>query len=396
MADSHLVICGGGIAGIEALLRVRRLMGDSVEVTLLSPECELAYRPLSVLEPFTPESIRRYPLERVASDTGANWIMDRLARVDTSACKVQTEGGREFAYDALLLALGAKECSPFEHAHVFTDRDAGQSLRGILQDIERGHVTAVAFVVPSWPVWPVPLYELALMTAERVRSLGFRAQITFITPEARPLKAFGQAAGEATLRLLAQAGITLYTGVIPQVPAPRLVTFDETRVDAQRIVTLPKVTGPGVRGIPAGTAWFVPIDERCLVRHTGGHVFAAGDATDFPVKHGGIGAQQADTAAAGIAHLLGVGERPKPLRPVIHGTLLTGHRPLYLTARVIDGLGWHSQVHEQPPWPARHKVVAEELGPYLANLDSVNTSTRHGGGRPLVSPRADGRRSATR
>jgi sulfide:quinone oxidoreductase len=373
MADSHLVICGGGIAGIEALLRLRRLMGDSVRVTLLSPESEFAYRPLSVLEPFAPQSIRRYPLERIASDTDANWIMDGLARVDTSACQVHTDGGREFAYDALLLALGATQCSPFEHAHLFTDRDAGQSFRGILQEIERGHVTAVAFVAPNWPVWPVPLYELALMTAERVRSLGVHAQITFITPEPRPLKAFGQAAGEATLRLLAQAGIKVYTGVIPQVPAPHLVTFGETRVEAQRIVTLPKVSGPGVRGIPAGTAWFVPIDERCLVRHTRGRVFAAGDATDFPVKHGGIAAQQADTAAAGIAHLLGVGERPEPLCPEIHGTLLTGHRPLYLAARVIDGLGWHSQVHEQPPWPVRQKVVTEELGPYLANLDPVST-----------------------
>ena len=124
-------------------------------------------------------------------------------------------------------------------------------------------------------------------------------------------------------------------------------------------------------GIPAGTAWFVPIDERCVVQGVDGRVFAAGDATDFPVKHGGIGTQQADTAAASIAHLIGVADRPPPLRPVIRGMLLTGDRPMYLAARVIDGLGWHSEVYEQPPWPARQKVIAEELGPYLANLDAV-------------------------
>jgi len=302
--------------------------------------------------------------------------MDRLARVDTGARKVHTDGGRELPYDALLLALGAEESSPFEHAHVFTDRDAGQSFRSVVQDLEQGHAKSVAFVVPNWPVWPIPLYELALMTAERVRSLRLGAQITFITPEAPPLKAFGQAAGEATLRLLAQAGIRLYTGVIPGVPAPQLVTFGERRVAAQRIVSLPKVTGPGVPGIPAGSAWFVPINERCIVQHTDGRVFAAGDATDFPVKHGGIGAQQGDTAVAGIAHLIGIGERPAPLRPVIRGTLLTGDRPLYLAARVVDGLGWHSEVHEHPPWPARQKVVAEELGPYLAKLHPVTASPR--------------------
>jgi sulfide:quinone oxidoreductase len=100
-----------------------------------------------------------------------------------------------------------------------------------------------------------------------------------------------------------------------------------------------------------------------------GRVFAAGDATDFPVKHGGLGAQQADTAAAGIARLAGCGQRPPPFDPVIRGMLLTGDRPLYLTARVTAGLGWRSEDYEQPPWRADEKVVAEELGPYLANLD---------------------------
>jgi sulfide:quinone oxidoreductase len=376
MADPHVVICGGGIAGIEALLRVRRLAREDFRLTLVSPDSDFAMRPLSVLEPFAPASVPRYPLSRVASDTGAEWIMDRLVRVDTGARKVLTDDGRELAYDALLLALGAEESSPFEHAHVFTDRDGGRSFRGMLDEIEQGHINAVAFVVPSWHAWPVPLYELALMTAQHMDRLGLRAQITFITPEARPLKAFGEAAGEAAVRLLEEAAITLYTGAQAQVPSPHLVTFGETHVKAQRVVTLPKVTGPGVPGIPAGTGWFVPIDEWCVVPGTDGRVFAAGDATDFPVKHGGIGAQQADTAAAGIAHLLGAGKRPAPLQPVIRGTLLTGSQPIHLLARVVDGLGWHSQVYEHAPWPAQQKVVAEELGAYLAELEPITAAAR--------------------
>lgn len=369
MAGFNVVICGGGIAGIEGLLRLRRLAGNGVQVTLLSPEDDFVYRPLAVREPFGLADTRRYPLERIASHTGASWVRDRLERVDVDAWTVHTVGGRELSYDALLLALGARESSPYEHAHVFSDRDAGQSFRGIVRGIELGDVKSVAFVLPDWPVWPLPLYELALMTAEHARGMSRSAQITFITPEGRPLKAFGQAAGEAIGRLLAQAGIKLYTGVVARVPAPRLVTFGDTRLEAERIVTLPRVTGPAVPGVPAGPGWFVPIDERCLVQDTNGNVFAAGDATDFAVKHGGIAAQQADTAAAGIAHLAGVGERPPPLQPVIRGMLLTGNRPLYLAACVINGLGWRSEVYEQPPWPAEEKVVAEELGSYLTATD---------------------------
>jgi sulfide:quinone oxidoreductase len=111
------------------------------------------------------------------------------------------------------------------------------------------------------------------------------------------------------------------------------------------------------------------VDEFCRVRDTDGHIFAAGDATDLPVKQGGVGAQQADTAAAGIAHLAGAAEAPKPLRPVIRGMLLTGRDPLYLAAHLIAGRGWLAQILDKPPWPADEKVVAEELGPYLDDFE---------------------------
>jgi sulfide:quinone oxidoreductase len=374
MGTLKVVICGAGIAGAEGLLRLRRLAGDRVDVTLLSPDTDLIYRPLAVREPFAPASIRRYPLEQIAADTGTTWIRDGLARVDARACAVHTEGDRELPYDALLLALGARQSAPFEHARVFTDRDGGQSFREIVHEVELGRIGSIAFVLPDGPVWPLPLYELALMTAELARRMSLATQITFITPEVMPLKAFGQAADEAILRLLAEAGIEQHTGVVARVPAPGQVEFGGTLLEAERIVTLPRVTGISLPGVPAGARWFVPIDQRCRVQETPGHVFAAGDLTDFIVKHGGVGAQQADTAAAGIAHIAGAAERPAPLQPVIRGMLLTGGRPLYLTARLSDDVGWRSQVFDQPPWPPDQKVIAEELGPYLAGLDASGLS----------------------
>jgi sulfide:quinone oxidoreductase len=368
MGGLEVLVCGGGIAGIEGLLRLRRLAGDRVQLTLVSPEDELVYRPLAVREPFGLGGVRRYALERIASDTGTSWIRDRLARVDVDAGTVDTEGGLKLPYGALLLALGGRESSPYEHAHVFSGRGRDQYFRRILQDIEMGHVRSVAFVLPDGPAWPIPLYELALLTAARTRSMRLDAQITVITPEGRPLKAFGQAAGDAVLRLLAQAGIELHMGVVARVPTSQLVMLGDTRLEVERIVTLPRITGPAVPGLPAGTRWSIPVDDRCLVEETNGRVFAAGDATDFAVKHGGIGAQQADTAAAGIAHLAGVGERPPPVRPVIRGMLLTGARPLYISAQVIAGLGWRSEIYEEPPWPAEEKVMAEELGSYLESF----------------------------
>jgi len=368
-ARFEVVVCGGGIAGVEGLLRLRRLGGDRLRLTLVSPEPDLVYRPLAVWEPFAGSGVLRYPLERVAADVGARWVQDRLSSVDDAKRTVHTEAGATLSYDALLIAIGAQESSPYPYADTFTDRNADETFYGIVQEIETGNLNSVAFVLPREWVWPLPLYELALMTAQRARSANRKPRITFITSEVRPLQAFGQAAGEAIVRLLQQAGITLHTGAAARVPSPRVVSFGETQLEAQRIVTLPKITGPALPGVPAGTRWFIPINERCVVPSTEGRVFAAGDATDFPVKQGGIGAQQADTSASGIAHIAGLANRPAALQPVIRGMLLTGDQPLYASAHVISGLGWRSEIYPHPPWPSEQKIVAEELGPYLHILN---------------------------
>jgi hypothetical protein len=286
MAGLNVLICGGGSLVSRVCLRLRRLAGERIELTLVSPEEELVCRPLAVRDPFALEGVHRYPLERIASDTGAKWIQDRLERIDVDARTMHTEGGRGLSYDAC--SYGAVSCAP------------------------------------------------------------------------------------SASNMLDEAAVELHKGVVARVPATHLVIVGETRLEVERIVTLPRITGPAVPGLPAGTDWFLPVDQRCRVEETNGRGFAAGDATDFPVKHGGIGAQQADTAAAGIAHLPGCGERPPPFDPVIRGMLLTGDRPLYLTAHVIAGLGWRSEIYEQPPWPADEKVLAEELGPYLASLDAAS------------------------
>jgi sulfide:quinone oxidoreductase len=372
----EVVVCGGGVAGVEALLRLRQLGGDRMRLTMVSPDPDLVYRPLAVMEPFASSGVRRYPLERITADVGARWVRDGLSSVDHANRAVHTESGKTLRYDALLLAIGARESSPYEHALVFTDRDAGATLRGLVRDVELGVVKSLAFVLPHEWAWPLPLYELALMTAARARSMDVNPQITFVTSEGRPLKAFGQAGGDAVVRLLEEAGITLHTGIVAQVPAPGVLRLDGTQLEAERIVTLPKITGRAIRGIPAGSRWFVPIDQWCVVWATDGRVFAAGDGTDFPVKQGGIAAQQADTAAAGIAHVAGLGHRPPALHPVIRGALLTGGRPLYVAAHVVAGLGWQSEIYERPPWPPEDKIVAEELGPYLRKLEPAALPSR--------------------
>jgi sulfide:quinone oxidoreductase len=371
MREFSVVVAGGGVAAIEGVLRLRRLLGDGVRITLLAPNDEFAFRALSVKEPFALGGAERYPVRHLARDAGADWVQDTLAWIDPDGQVVHTSGGRELPYDALLAAVGARTSPAYEHVTTFRDAEADALLSGLVEDIEGGYTKSVAFIAPPGPVWQLPLYELALMTAERAGSMGMPdVRLTVVTPDEAPLAVFGPKVSEAVERLLDEAGIAVHSSTVAEVPAAKALrlTPGDSELEADRIVALPAISGPGIRGLPSGGAdGFIPIDAHCGVPGTGGRIFAAGDATAFPVKHGGLGAEQADTAAAAIAHLADAVGEPQPFQPVIRGMLLTGAAPLYMTARLADGGSFESEVSDQPLWPSGAKVAADELNDYLAS-----------------------------
>jgi sulfide:quinone oxidoreductase len=386
MGDFRVVVCGGGIAGVEALLRLRRLAGDSLNLELVAPEEELVYRPMAVREPFAFGPPKRYPLNRIAHDCDAHWTKDSLAWVDHDAQVIHTGEGGRIGYDALVVAVGARQIEAYEHVATFHDADADAAYRGIVQDVEGGFSHSVAFIEPAGPVWPLPLYELALMTAERALSMDIRdLELVLVTPERRPLAVFGKAVSDVVTDRLAQAGIQVYTEAVAKVPEARRLLIEAQHVELhpERMIALPRIAGPSARGLPgAGAHGFLPIDARCTVPGTGGRVFAAGDAADYPIKQGSIGTQMADTAAAAIAVLAGAQTDSPRFNPVVRGKLLTGHDPVFISANPTTAESFKSEVFDTPPWPADEKVIAEELGPYLDGLGDARTRTR---GRALFT-----------
>jgi len=370
MTEFRVVICGGGIAAVEGLLRLRRLLGDSAMLRLVAPNEELVYRPLAVREPFAGGPPARRALKRIAAHCDTELTNDTLDWVDRDAQVVHTASGTQIEYDALLVAIGARQVAPFEHVRTFDDSTADDTYRGVLQDIEEGYSGSIAFLLPEGPVWPLPLYELALMTAERARSMGIEGlEIVLATPEPEPLAIFGHGASRVVASRLEQAGATVYASAVAEVPEARRLLIQPQGVELrpERMIAMPRVEGPAIRGLPGADAdGFIPIDQHCCVPGTGGRVYAAGDAVSYPVKHGGLGAQMADTAAAAIARMAGASVEARPFQPVIRGKLLTGGDPLYISARLVGTTGFESEVHDQPPWPEDDKVVAEELGAYMA------------------------------
>jgi sulfide:quinone oxidoreductase len=308
----NVLIAGGGVAGLEAALALRELAGDRVTTTMLAPEPEFVYRPLRVREPFAGPKTDHYSLAEITSDIGVVLKRDAFKWLDAAHHTVHTDTGEQLRYDALLMAMGARLRPRFRHALTIDDRKLDEQLHGLIQDLESGYIHKLAFIAPQPMPWPLPLYELALLTARRAYEMNESVSITIVTPEDAPLAVLGKAVSEAVQRALASAGIQVISGTHAETPKQgRVSLFPQGgTLNVDRIVALPELFGPSTPGVGDNDDHgFIPIDTYCRVRGLDG-VFAAGDATDFALKYGGIAAQQADVAAEGIAKLAGVSIDP--------------------------------------------------------------------------------------
>lgn len=362
-SPADVLIAGGGVAALEALIALRELAGDRVRVTLLSPQPDFVYRPLAVAEPFCLGRATRHPLAAVVRDFGA--LLDRaaLAEVEPAEHRVTLGDGTTRSYDSLLVAVGARGRPVFRHAITFGEDDAPEALSGLLADLEDGYVRRIAFVVPSSTAWSLPLYELAIMTARHVWGAGMDGvSITFVTPEATPLELFGAEGSRLVAGLLADEGIEFVGSASPDV-IHNAVVLPDRRIEASRIVTLPVPEGPAIPGLPADAAGFIGVDEHGAVPGLDG-VYAAGDATAFPIKQGGLAAQQAVAAAEAIAARHGADLDPQPYRPVLRGMLLTGGRERFLRGPV-GATAAVPQAADHALWWPPAKIATRYLAPYL-------------------------------
>jgi sulfide:quinone oxidoreductase len=370
----NVVIAGGGVGAIEAMLCLHELGPERISTTIVAPNPEFVDVPMVVQEPFGRPLAKRYPLARIADDAGAELCVDSVAWLDSEFRVAHTIGGEEFRYDALLLAPGATVYPRYRYSVTLDPAHLDDQLHGLIQDVEGvggGHVHALVFVVPDGSAWPLPIYELALMTAGRAMEMSAEVEITIVTPEPAPLAIFGPVVADHIGRVLETSGIRTFTSTRCAVHGPGLVALHPgTReIRADRVVALPQLFGPSIGGVPTNAdGGFISTDGQGSVPGLE-RVWAVGDATDFPIKFGGIAAQQADVAAQSIAMLAGSGVEPERFRPELHAVLLTAERPLLLSAELDGGTVIHSQIFEVPAGSAPAKIAARYLTPYLAELD---------------------------
>ena len=103
----------------------------------------------------------------------------------------------------------------------------------------------------------------------------------------------------------------------------------DSPIEADRVITAAQLRVRRIPGIPASWWGFVPTDMAGRVEGLTG-VYAAGDMTTYPIKQGGLAAQQGDRIAHTIAASLGVPVRELRSTHILRARLLGGEQPLLL------------------------------------------------------------------
>jgi len=347
-------------------MAIRDHAGERVDITLAAPDPDFVYKPLIVEEPFSAQPAEQHALAPIAEQFDAQFIQQPITAVLPKAHKVELADGSSLEYDKLILCIGARPRPAFAHAVPLRTDGTVIPIDSLLRETESSESGVMAFVIPPGRTWPLPVYELALMAQRRVRELGVQGvECLVVTPEESPLIVFGRAASDAVSSLLAARGIKIRTAVRVKEAASGqlLLAPGDERIEIGQMVSLPVLEGPDLAGIPADEEGFIPIDDHARVRGVE-DVYAAGDGTNFPIKHGGIGTEEADAAAEHIAASLGAEIDPQPFRPVIRGKLLTGDDSLHMQHDVAGGGGEGTASPDYLWWPPG-KVAGRYLSAFL-------------------------------
>lgn len=373
---TRVLLAGGGFAAVEAILALRELMGEAVQMTLLAPEPRLAYRPAATVEAFGSMPSRAYDLKAICADLGVDYRRDRLEAVAASQHRVRLASYASLDYDVLILALGARATVAIPGALTFRDQRDIPQFRGLLSELRAGAAGRIVFAVPSGCTWPLALYELALMAAAYADENGVPAEISLATPAKAPLELFGAQASRRVAGLLAEREVRFHGGFAPAYVRRdgALVLHFDGALQADRVVAVPQLRGPRISGVPGDWWSFAPTGPGGRIEGLE-DVYAAGDMTSFPIKQGGLAAQQADEIAADIATAHGLDVPAPPAERVVRARLLGGANPLFLCV-VLDRRGQpiESSIEREDPGETQDdsaKVIGRYLTPYLHERESL-------------------------
>lgn len=313
-AKPHVVVLGGGFAGLESLFYLKYKLEDRANFTLVSDQTHFHFKPNTIYIPFgqPPENFEvdlRPPLRKQEIE----FVIANVKSIDPENRQVITDG-RKVSYDYLVVATGAKMRSEeipglSEHAITVWTPDDMLRLRDRIawakERADGNNRTRFLFLVPPNNRCSGPLYEMVLMLDTHLRDQGWRecVDLIYATKEEAFIEAFGPRLNTVVTDEFRQRHIEGHKGFVVTGIEPGKASFQNgERLPFDVLVSFPPyVASTAFEHLPRDERNFIQVERDS--RRVSGHdrIFAAGDTADFPIKQAFLALLQGDAVGDHVA-----------------------------------------------------------------------------------------------
>jgi len=318
MVDQKMaLVLGGGVGGLAAANRLRKLLPSRHRVVLVDRERDVLFQPsllwLAVGDR-APSDIQRSL--RSLARKGVEVVTGPIERIAT-ATRTVSVGGQEIRGDAIIVSLGADlapEMIPglAEAGHNLYTLAGASAFEAALRAFTGGRIV----VLTATPAYKCPAapYEAAMLVEAALRRRGMRerAQLDMYAAESGPMIVTGPVLSGQVREMVESKGIGYHPEhqVTSVDPAARRLTFaNGATADFDLLLYVPPHRAPAVvrdAGLLAASGW-VAADRSTFETAVAG-IWAIGDVVSIPLTMGkplpkaGVFAQaQAEVVADNIA-----------------------------------------------------------------------------------------------
>lgn len=313
-----VLVLGGGFAGIEAAIYLRR---QELEVTLVSDRDYFYIYPTSIWIP-TGEATREdvsVPLDRLAMKHGFELIVDPVIRLDAAEKKVMLQSGRMLSgYTYIVVALGQEKMphKGIEHTLSICGKpEEATALYERLDTLVRKGKGKIAIGFGGNPkdtsaVRGGPAFEVLFNVDTYLQKKGIRKdfELTFFAPMAKPGQKMGEKALNMMDKMFKMSGIHKKVGTkIMHFEADGICFEDETKIASD--LTMFISAGQGHRiiadsGLPLSDAGYIITNEFNEIEGFDG-IYAIGDSVslmgpEWRAKQGHVAEAMAKNVAYNI------------------------------------------------------------------------------------------------
>jgi len=322
---SRVLVLGGGFAGVEAAIYLRK---QQIDVTLVSDRDYFYIYPTSIWIPtgeVTKEDVS-VPLDKLAMKHGFQLIVDPVQKVDAKSKEVTLKSGRTLKdYNYLVLALGQDKLvhKGMEHTLSICGKpEEAVALYEKLDELVRKGSGKIAMGFGGNPkdtsaVRGGPAFEVLFNVHNYLKKKGVRKdfELTFFAPMEKPGQKMGEKALVMMDKMFKSLDIKKQVGIkIAEFVEDGIVFEDGSKIDSDLTMFISAGTGHNIlsnAGLPLSDAYFVLTNEYNEIEGFEG-IYAIGDTAslmgpEWRAKQGHVAEVMAKNVAYNInAHMQGI------------------------------------------------------------------------------------------